>query len=450
MAQKHEYVVMDMIEAAARNSRVLPTVLGGFTGPGGGIGGPPGGFIGQLSQSHVTYDTTEAATLDTPASGMSLVDNLNHIRYRIGVVESGVAATVTVIDDNVPDTFTPVDTIHFSGAGVTVIDLGGGEVQVLITASGTVGGSCVVIDDLTQQITTSGVHFDLQTEATCLSGVVLFYNGIYQSYEYFDMDLDGLGLTTIFPTNSGDSLVAVYNFGGGTSGGSGTDENAIHDNISGEFTVITEKTTLHNDDLFIIEDSEASFAKKKVKKSNVSVAASPWELVLDEDGTSFANFTGATGTWLSDAGVIKQTDATASVRRARYNTLVPNGALVFQAEVQSKNNNGDSQVGFVIGFDGTNAGGISPSIRIFDDDVRVDQDAVAASATFSVTLAIDTWYTLRVVTIGPMTSVYLDGTLLGTARTVVTNMNAAYIGLRTYNTAGWFRNIKAWTLTLPA
>ena len=133
MAQKHEYVVMDMIESAARNSRVLPVVLGGFAGPGGGIGGPPGGFIGLLPQSQVTYDTTEAATLDTVGSG-TLVDNLNHIRYRLGVVESGAGAILTVQDWDGSPTVTNVDTIIFSG--VVVSDLGDGNVLVAVTASG--------------------------------------------------------------------------------------------------------------------------------------------------------------------------------------------------------------------------------------------------------------------------------------------------------------------------
>ena len=60
------------------------TVLGGSSGSAGGSGGPPGGFVGKLIQSQVTYDTTEA---ETATGATSLVDNLNHIRYRINVME---------------------------------------------------------------------------------------------------------------------------------------------------------------------------------------------------------------------------------------------------------------------------------------------------------------------------------------------------------------------------
>ena len=67
-------------------------VLGGTAGENGGIGGPPGGFIGQLAQRYVTYDTTEAATLSGESS---LVDNLNHIRYRVQQLEAGSGGAVT-------------------------------------------------------------------------------------------------------------------------------------------------------------------------------------------------------------------------------------------------------------------------------------------------------------------------------------------------------------------
>lgn len=75
----------------AQEQRVQPFMgrinLGGVGGPGGGLGQPPGGFFGQLVQWKVAYDSTEGATLTTGSSS-SLVDNLNHIRARIQVLES--------------------------------------------------------------------------------------------------------------------------------------------------------------------------------------------------------------------------------------------------------------------------------------------------------------------------------------------------------------------------
>lgn len=73
-----------MHQTGLRSQQRGRTVLGGTSGSGGGSGGPPGGFVGKLIQTQITYDTTEAETL---AGSTSLVDNLNHIRYRINVME---------------------------------------------------------------------------------------------------------------------------------------------------------------------------------------------------------------------------------------------------------------------------------------------------------------------------------------------------------------------------
>lgn len=128
MAQRLEYTVLELIESTARNLRAVPLNLGGISGPGGGNGGPPAGFIGLLPQYQVAYDTTEAATLDTVGSG-TLVDNLNHIRYRINTLLSGV---LTVEDwDGNPSVY-PVNRIIFSGATVTNQGYG----RVLVTFSG--------------------------------------------------------------------------------------------------------------------------------------------------------------------------------------------------------------------------------------------------------------------------------------------------------------------------
>jgi len=45
------------------------------------------------------------------------------------------------------------------------------------------------------------------------------------------------------------------------------DSDAIHDNVAGEITAVTEKVTPHDDDVVLIEDSEAANVKKRVKVS---------------------------------------------------------------------------------------------------------------------------------------------------------------------------------------
>lgn len=79
---------MELVEAMQQSvarARTSAINLGGSSGAGGGTGTPPGGFIGKLVQGKVAYDQTEAA-LQT--GGSSLVDNLNHIRFRLGNLEA--------------------------------------------------------------------------------------------------------------------------------------------------------------------------------------------------------------------------------------------------------------------------------------------------------------------------------------------------------------------------
>lgn len=84
----------------AQGSRV---VLGGVAGPDGGSGSPPAGFLGKLIQRYVAYDTTEAAQVTGSAT---LLDNLNHIRYRLQVLESGGGAARAFLDlTDVPDSY---------------------------------------------------------------------------------------------------------------------------------------------------------------------------------------------------------------------------------------------------------------------------------------------------------------------------------------------------------
>jgi len=66
-----------------------------------------------------------------------------------------------------------------------------------------------------------------------------------------------------------DSTVSAAVWKETTASGGGGDADAIHDNVSGEISLITEKTSPAAADLLIMEDSAASNAKKKVQISNL-------------------------------------------------------------------------------------------------------------------------------------------------------------------------------------
>ena len=61
----------------------------------------------------------------------------------------------------------------------------------------------------------------------------------------------------------GKKKVSITNLPGGS------DSDAIHDNVANEITAITEKTTVVGADEMVIEDSEASFVKKSVTLTNL-------------------------------------------------------------------------------------------------------------------------------------------------------------------------------------
>lgn len=73
-----------------------------------------------------------------------------------------------------------------------------------------------------------------------------------------------------------------------------TDDTAIHDNVSGEISAVTEKTTPVVADLVLIEDSAASNAKKRVQLSNLGIAIDPQVRAATQDLTGSTISTTAT------------------------------------------------------------------------------------------------------------------------------------------------------------
>lgn len=139
MAKDLSKTIIELLEGTSKNLKAQPLNLGGFGGGAGGVGSPPGGYIGWLPQTRVAYDEVEAATLATnpsgfnPPSGWSLLDNLNHIRYRLNTLEAGSGVLVVDELDGSPSV-NLVQQLTFSGAIVT--ELAPGHALVQIVASG--------------------------------------------------------------------------------------------------------------------------------------------------------------------------------------------------------------------------------------------------------------------------------------------------------------------------
>jgi len=204
-----ENQIFDYLNSLKNYMRIQPLNLGGASGGDGGWGGPPGGFIGYLPQSRVAYDETEAATLATTVSG-TLVDNLNHIRYRIGILESGGGASSLAVYDEGVLVASGITIIDFAGSNVLATLVAPSEVLVTITGGGGTGSTHAHIygEDLTSQVSGGDVFI---TANIYMTGTLRTHlNGIRQRDAYVSErpGLDGFILSFTPVTN--DELFVDY------------------------------------------------------------------------------------------------------------------------------------------------------------------------------------------------------------------------------------------------
>ena len=199
MNRQFEYNFFKYLKQVERNILLRPLNLGGVTSVSGGGGSPPGGFIGVLPQTRVAYDLSEDATDFTPMSGASLLDNLNHIRYRISNIETtisgGMPGEISIYEDNILIA-SGVTVINFEG-NVNVANNIPGGVTVTISGSSTdekvkvsqndttadylgnkiIAGTGIVITELNNgsneniQIATQGVSMDGHTHTPSQVGL---------------------------------------------------------------------------------------------------------------------------------------------------------------------------------------------------------------------------------------------------------------------------------------
>jgi len=136
----YETQIFALLENLKRDIKTQPLILGSSPTTSGTGGGPPGGIIGHLRQDKVSFDVIEAEDFTIPVSGMSLVTNLNRIRYRISQLEDNpVAVNITVLE-NGTIVSSGVEQINFVNASVVETVPG----SVTVTCSGTGGGSLTI------------------------------------------------------------------------------------------------------------------------------------------------------------------------------------------------------------------------------------------------------------------------------------------------------------------
>ena len=185
--------------------KAQPLNLGGIAASGGGAGGPAGGFIGYLPQPRVAYDLSELETLDVPASGASLLDNLNHIRYRIANVEAVASGILEIDNDRVPIA-TAVTVVNFSD-DFNVTAVNNNNVIVSLVPGSGVTLSGYYNDNLSSQADGVNTTFNTTNNFTPTS-LQLYWNGVRQTDSVTILDSNSFSVG--FIPYSGDTVLADY------------------------------------------------------------------------------------------------------------------------------------------------------------------------------------------------------------------------------------------------
>lgn len=219
-------------------------------------------------------------------------------------------------------------------------------------------------------------------------------------------------------------------------------------------------TDAHDASAISVADSGGNFTGTDVETVLAELAASGggsgggWTQVIDEDGSSFANFTAIDGTWASTGTVIQQTDTTDSIRRARHNTKIASPLLVAEVEVNFPSSGpAVCSAGLVLGWPGTSVGNYLYAVLVDDatNTFQIGTDGSTPPVNETVTVARDTWYKVRAVKSGVSVAGYLDGTLIGAiSGSPDVDVVSHFVGLRVFDGTVQFRNFKVWTPTLPA
>ena len=212
ITRNYQSQVIQTIKELSRSNRwwSSPINLGGVPGSGGGSGEPVGGIFGQLIQTKVAYDTSEAAYsgIMTNVPSGSLVDNLAHMRYNLKA-----PSFVTVSGENYLDN----ERVLTAGESITIEDGGSnGNVTVIGTLERIGNSTYRTIQEMHNQFHSAGwVSGGIVTTSGTLvtvssgTGFIRATDDTISTIFNFDWEGDSFNI----PTNEIKYIGAEYNSG---------------------------------------------------------------------------------------------------------------------------------------------------------------------------------------------------------------------------------------------
>ena len=202
--------------------------------------------------------------------------------------------------------------------------------------------------------------------------------------------------------------------------------------------------------------------------------AAMWNEIVNESGSSLANWTQTMGAWSVASGDLQFTSGQGATGLLRFTAPVAQSALVLEADINISSSGpspgtlymGASYVGLLFNWDGNvnNGPGYGAGAFLYtqkrslptDGAVYTEQPNFQVQGPFSAfPFNFDTFYTLRVVAIGNVMDIYVNGMYQETAyRTIydpgtTPNVLPRYIGIRVTNCVADLRNIHLYTMALP-
>lgn len=190
-----------------------------------------------------------------------------------------------------------------------------------------------------------------------------------------------------------------------------------------------------------------------------------WTQVINELGTSLANWTQSSGSWSVASSAFHIDTGAATKRDLRWTAKIAQSALIFQADIKMESTGGftgGSLVGLSFNTTGAPSLGCLISMRCIGNlnpastgVIYNEQPAGVNGGPTALTnlFNLDQFYTLRIVAIGSVMDVYIDGiyktTVMRVPWTSGTTFEHCFVTLLATNCRADFKNIKMYTLTLP-